>query len=190
MRHNIVNDVMKACVIAAFAFFMGFLAVTIGECVSCERESYAHGSELEVFRAVQLLQPAHPPAVAAAWAGVLFEAGVETDIDPLLLTAIAFRESSLRTSVVGDRGEVGPMQLHGAALAHRPSGCDPAEMSCSIRGGAAVLQWWQAQCSGSWSVWVGAYGLGRCPSEEDAEALGSVRRARALYERIGGRSWQ
>jgi soluble lytic murein transglycosylase-like protein len=147
--------------------------------------------EFAVMRAVQILQPSHAPPVAAAWAGVIYEAGAETGLDPLLIAAIAFRESSLREGVVGDRGEVGPMQLHGAALRHRPQGCDPADITCSIRGGAAVLQWWQAECNDPrWAIWIGAYGFGRCPSIEEAEDHRSVRRARELYERVGGERWE
>ena len=165
------------------------MAVHMGDCIqiACADEP----DEAEVVRAVELLQPGHGPAVAAAWGGVIFEAGIETDIDPLLIAAIAFRESSLREGVVGSRGELGPMQLHGVALAHRPQGCDPADIACSIRGGSAVLQYWRAECNDPrWAIWIGAYGFGRCPSIEEADAHRSVIRARDLYERIGGTQWQ
>lgn len=147
-------------------------------------------TEADVATAIRHLQPAHGAAVAAAWGSVIWEAGVEVDIDPLLLVALAFRESSLTEGVVGTRGELGPMQLHGAALRYRPGRCDPREIECSIRGGAAVLQWWRAECGEvPWSRWVGAYGLGRCPGIDEAEGLQSVRRARALYQRVGGSQW-
>jgi len=146
--------------------------------------------ELEVERAVLVLQPTYTPSQAAAWAGVLYAAGQETGIDPLLLTALAFRESSLRQDVVGSRGEIGALQLHGVSLRHLPRGCDPRELSCNVRGGAAFLQWVRATCGGPWDVWVGAYGLSRCPADGEAASLPSVRRARVLYEQIGGRGWR
>lgn len=140
--------------------------------------------------AVMKLQPMHTQEVAASWAGAFRSAGKESDIDPLLLIAIAYRESSIRDDVVGKLGEQGPMQLHGAALMHRPRACNPAEMTCSIRGGAAVLQYWRSACNDDrWAVWIGAYGLGQCPSYGDAAKLRSVQRARALYEKIGGDGW-
>ena len=160
---------------------------------SCESNAWASDeiTEAEVVRAVQTLQPGHSPPVAAAWGGVIWEAGQETSIDPLLITAIVFRESSIQEGVVGTRGEVGPMQLHGAALHFRPRRCDPREISCSIRGGSAVLSYWRAACNeDAWNIWVGAYGLGRCPAGDEAADLRSVRRARELYERIGGTGWE
>ena len=65
---------------------------------------------------------------AARLAGVFVGAAHETRTDPLLLVAIAMRESSLSERVerlerLGSRGERGLMQCHGAALRARPEAC-------------------------------------------------------------------
>ena len=86
------------------------------------------------------------------------------------------------------------MQLLGVAKSHAPREggrrCDTKEMRCNIRTGANFLAWCRDQCEGSWNVWVGAYGMSRCPSEQEAEKLRSVRRARKLYQQIGGEEWE
>lgn len=46
-------------------------------------------------------------------AGYFADAGERYDIDPVLLAYWAYRESSLRTDVVGKLGEVGLCQAHG-----------------------------------------------------------------------------
>ena len=151
--------------------------------------SAAFSGEEPAVQAIKTLQAAHSEARARNWARVFDRAGRETGIDSLLLVAIAHRETSLILGVVGTRGEVGLMQLHGLSLRHRPGRCNPKGVSCSIRAGAAFLQFCRATCGGSWNRWVGAYGLSRCPSEEEAKAMKSVRRARAIYESIGGKKW-
>jgi len=168
------------------AFVLGYFAVCSADVLADDDVT-----EAEVLEAVETLQPAHPPAVAASWAGIFFEAGRETGIDPLLLVAIGFRESSLRGAVEGALGELGAMQLHGIATLHRPRGCDLQDIGCNVRGGAAYLQFCRAHCNDErWSVWVGAYGMSRCPTIDEAEASRSVRRARNIYEQIGGEGWQ
>lgn len=154
-------------------------------------------SEMSVYHGIRQLSPQLDPAVAASWAGVLWHAGAETDIDPLLLTAIAFRESSFRDSVVGnpdapaEQQDIGAMQLRGAARQYMPRNCqDATDLSCNIRGGAAYLQYCRAVCGGSWDVWVGAYGMSSCPTEAAAAQLPSVIRAKTLYEQIGGTNWR
>lgn len=170
---------------------------------SCIREALANENEDEarVFAAVKQLQPRHPAPVAASWAGIIYEAGREASVDPLLITSIAFRESSLRPDVVGneddvpEKRDIGAMQLRGAARRYIPRGCDnPLELSCNIRGGANYLSFCRDRCGGSWNVWVGAYGARSCPSEEVAgdpsTRIGqSVRNARRIYESIGGTGW-
>lgn len=48
-------------------------------------------------------------------AAALSEIGDDYSIDPFLLLAMAFKEGSLRTDVVGKLGEVSTMQVHGVA---------------------------------------------------------------------------
>lgn len=184
----------KLSLMAFAAFVLGWFAVQLGDCdLSLERHAIgAEPTEEAVFSAVRILQPSHSPAVAAAWGGVIYEAGAESGIDPLLIASIAFRESSIQADVVGDLGEEGAMQIHGAAIAYAPRECqgNMLDMRCNIRTGAAVLQWWRAECQDErWAVWVGAYGFGRCPTYDEAVSHPSVQRARSLYDRVGGTEW-
>lgn len=159
----------------------------------CTEEVYAEEERDPIMDVVIELQPrfASEPMVAASWAAAFWFAGLESNIDPILLAVIAFRESSFQADVVGSRGEQGAMQLHGVALSHMPEGCEPTDVGCNIRGGAAVLNYWRERCHSSrWSVWVGAYGIGECPTHEEAELMPSVRVARSLYAHVGGEGWR
>lgn len=184
---------LLACV--ATTIFALVLADCIGGLRGCSSRAYANGGELAVLDGVQKLSPRMQPAVAASWAGVLFEAAREQSLDPLLLTALAFRESSFREGLRGDLGEEGAMQLLGVAKRAAPRGrdgrrCDTSQLRCNIRTGAAFLAWCRERCPGPWDVWVGAYGMSRCPTAAEAREHRSVKRARLLYEQIGGSRWE
>jgi hypothetical protein len=82
----------------------------------------------------------HPASRLPYWRRDLAEAISETaethDIPPLLITAIAFRESSLRTQVIGERGERGLLQVHGRAA----MGCDLETAAGQLDCGASWLR--------------------------------------------------
>lgn len=146
--------------------------------------------------AIQILQPSARTETARRWAGVFRNAGNETWIDPLLLVALSMRESSLLEAAEtgeyrGQLGEAGLLQVHGAALAWRPSDCDLPLVGarCQIHTGARVLQYWREACPGSTYRWVSAYGRGECPSEAEARSEGGVRLARRYYLGVGGERW-
>lgn len=187
-----MNKLQKAGIILIFLFVAGMVWLLTMD--ACESVAYAEDSnhvEEQVYEAVKQLQPAHDDAVAASWASILYTAGLENELDPLLVTTIAFRESSLLATVAdGRRGELGVMQVHGVARRHRPHGCMVREIGCNIRTGSAFLAWVRDHCGGPWDVWVGGYGMSRCPTAEEARELRSVRRARRIYESIGGTQWR
>jgi hypothetical protein len=163
------------------------VAVTLWAC-----ETLVYGEEGgpdHVAGAILELQPAHDETTATAMAAWFHEAGEEQGHDPLFLVAIAMKESSLTTTATGGVGEVGLMQVHGAAVQLRPEGCsrDLESPRCQVRTGAAWLALARRQCGPDRSDYLFAYGVGRCPrSHEEATKHRSVRRARAFYERIGG----
>jgi hypothetical protein len=151
----------------------------------------------EIASGVQTLQPGASEARAGRLAGVFHAAGHRNELDPLLLVALAFRESSLSKSVenlrrFGALNEIGLMQCHGKALHYRPRGCgwELVGARCQVETGAAYLAAARKQCGGSWYRWVGAYGLGRCPSEGYARKMRGVKNARRYYVRIGGKGWR
>ena len=162
----------------------------------CECCGAAYADEGPLVAAVRQLQPALGAESVAGYAATIREAGARTDLDPLLLLAVAYRESSLHPDVArcrrtGARGEQGVMQVMpgGYALRWAPDGCDQCEPVCSIHTGARFLAALREHCGGSTWRWVAAYGHRRCPSEERARADRSTVRARAIYQGIGGESW-
>jgi len=156
----------------------------------------AHCCESDVCNAMRILQPAMSEERAETLADIFESAGEETEIDPLLLVAIAFRESSFSERVErlehrGSLGELGLLQVHGAALRMRPEGCSETleGAACQIRTGARWLAFVRERCPGSTWRWLAAYGRGRCISEQDARGDRSARIAASYYRRIGGVRW-
>jgi hypothetical protein len=164
--------------------------------------SRACGDELasvtEVAAGIVKLQPATDLERAAELGLVFHRAAKRHDLDPRLLVAISFRESSLSRAVESGRirgrlGEVGLMQCHGVAIRrHKPSDCDwgLTGARCQVETGAAYLAAARRQCGGSWWRWVAAYGLGACPSEQQARGMASAKNAHRYYKKIGGQQWR
>ena len=149
-----------------------------------------------VAQAVRTLQPGASVERAEELARVIVDAGRETELDPLLITAITFRESSFARSresleSLGERGERGLMQVHGVALRFRPDACPHSleGAECQIRTGARFLAYCREACPGSQWRWVGAYGMSRCPSEQEAGMMPSVRVVARYHREIGGSGW-
>ena len=145
--------------------------------------------ETETTRAVRTLQPSIPRAVAAWYADQIDDAGEETGLEPLLLVALGFRESSYLPEVVlglrlGRLGETGILQTHGAALSMAPPRCHQSNPRCGIRTGARWLAHVRERCPGSRWRWVAGYAWRTCPSERSARRDKGARRARAIYCRI------
>jgi len=173
------------------------------------RPAYGSGNLFAITLACRELQPAMTEERATKLAAIFLQAGEETQIDPLLLVAISFRESSLseqveNREVLGKRGEIGLMQNHGVSLRFRPAECTknlevietvenearPGKRAyCQIHTGARWLQYVYTRCSGSHWRWVAAYGMSKCPSEQVGGMDLSTRRARKYYLKIGGREW-
>lgn len=182
----------------ALATVVGTMAAVLIALVVWSIEGKARGGDEvdAVAVAVRRLQPAVGLERADALAAVMVAAGAEVDVDPLLLVAIAMRESSLSLRVErldrrGARGELGLMQCWGAALELRPAGCDEQlhGADCQVRTGARWLAHARERCPGSTARWVMAYGAGRCPSEAEAHGDRLVAIARSHYARVGGERW-
>jgi len=189
-----MNKLQKAGIILIFLFFAGMVWMLTMDV--CDRVAYADsvaGITVEkVFQAVRKLKPLRNPQSAEYWAKVMHSAAIENDLDPLLVTAIVYRESSFVTVVRSEGGSIGPLQIKANGIAfhrHRPNNCDIRNMRCNIRTGAAFLAWVRGHCGEPWDVWVGGYGMSRCPTPREAGQLRSVRRARRIYESIGGTQW-
>jgi len=169
------------------------LAECVGECGGAWGEARPRTAV-----AVARLAPHLSAARAREIGGAIDAAASAAGLDPVLVAAIAARESSFRPSVLdgtvrGARGEVGIMQVlpGGAALRHAPSGCDQTELACSLATGCGYLAWLRDEgCPGSQWRWVAAYGRRRCPSEAEARQDAATLRARDYYRRVGGAAWR
>jgi len=83
-------------------------------------------------------------AIAAACA----EAEAAYGVPCLLLVAMMHHESRFDSTVIGKRGEIGLLQVHGAAA----RGCDLATIRGQVFCGAAWLQLGRSRCSDWWSA--------------------------------------
>jgi soluble lytic murein transglycosylase-like protein len=109
-------------------------------------------------------------ARAAAYAAIVVEEAqaVQPEIDPFLVVAIIYRESSFRPAVAGKRGEVGLMQIfpRGALMRTINKGVtkeDLGDARTNVRVGVSHLKFWQNKCGADDpAVWLSAYNSGRC----------------------------
>ena len=105
---------------------------------------------------------------------------VQPPIDPFLVAAIIFKESSFRAKVKGKKGEVGLMQImpRGSLTRTIIKGSMKGVRS-NIRVGVGHLHYWQKRCGrDKMDVWLSAYNAGRCKQTKYA------RRVKRLYCKI------
>ena len=104
---------------------------------------------------------------------------VQPKIDPFLVTAIAFKESSFRHKVKGARGEVGLMQiLPKGALTRtieRTTKKQLMDVRANVRMGVGHLSYWQKRCGpDNMDKWLSAYNTGRCKKTTYAKRIRRV----------------
>jgi len=147
-----------------------------------------------VLDAVKTLQPwyARPgnERDARRVAGIIRVAAERHAIDPRLAVAIAMRESSLRAGRVrGALGEQGMFQVMPNGYARRacPRDCALDQPHCNADVALCYLAHVRELCGSDdpW-VWIGAYGMRRCPTGREARAMTSTRRARAYLVAVAG----
>ena len=105
-------------------------------------------------------------ALRAEVAGYFAGAGVQYDIPPTLLVYWAYRESSLKTNVVGKLGEIGYGQVHGIARRTcQDGGHDPTTREGSIYCMAMLMDEGRRFCGSleSGLIW---YASGSCRGSE------------------------
>lgn len=145
--------------------------------------------------AIMALQPGVNETRAQRLAKIFEDTGNQYGFDPKFLIAIAFRESSLVSSIEDRRrfgkthNEIGLMQCHGAALSFRPDECSERLEGayCQIQTGTRYLAHIRDNvCSGStWKV-LACYGHGRCMTDYEARKDRGVKRVMRYYRAIGG----
>jgi hypothetical protein len=181
-------------------WFIGLCALLVVGVVCMQtRVSHATPPAFTCYEsAIHKLQPMMADERVRDLAQVFYEAGRESKIDPLLLIAIAFRESSLSMSVErlrrrGKKGEVGLMQVMpgSPAMMLRPGQCTE-ELNgarCQVLTGARWLAAVRDRCPGSPWRWTTAYGMRRCPTEQFSGMHYGTRYLREIYLSIGGLAW-
>ena len=102
---------------------------------------------------------------------------VQPAIDPFLVVAIIFKESSFRAKVKGQRGEVGLMQIMPrGALTRTITKESLTDVRANVRVGVGHLHYWQETCGeDDMLLWLSAYNKGKC------QRTGYGKRIRRLY---------
>lgn len=182
------------CVLAMMAFSMPIRAEQEAQ------PSYKTIDVEQVASAIKTLQPAANEQRANRLAELIVDAATESDLDPLLIVAVAMRESSFNPAVEslmvkGSRGELGLLQVHPKnrrALDMRPDDCDRglSTARCQIVTGARWLAYSRSTCPGSTWRWIVAYGSGQCVSEKAARINRGAAVAASFYARVGGVDWR
>jgi soluble lytic murein transglycosylase-like protein len=105
---------------------------------------------------------------------------VQPEVDPFLVVAIIFKESSFRAKVKGQRGEVGLMQIMPrGTLTRSITKEDLTNVRANVRVGVGHLHYWQETCGADDMIlWLSAYNAGRC------KRTGYGKRIRRLYCKI------
>ncbi len=105
---------------------------------------------------------------------------VQPPIDPFLVVAIIFKESSFRAKIKGKKGEVGLMQIMPRGTLTRSITKESmTDVRSNIRVGVGHLHYWQDRCGADdMDVWLSAYNAGKCKRTKYA------RRVRRLYCKI------
>lgn len=165
------NELLTQGFLAALFFllllFLATLGIMIFESTAGANEiaPYNEKPYIEVNKAIKWLTrlvPKHPVQKNKKWrselSAYIVEASYEYDLEPLLVTAVVFLESSFRKKAIGsDRPSIGLMQVHGVAL----NGCkdlDTAEGQ--LLCGSKWLRFCIDECEGSIAGGLALYGNG------------------------------
>ncbi len=123
----------------------------------------SQASEVEVMIAHLVKSVPHHPMNRADWGAKMAEqiviGATKFDIPHDLVTAISYRESSLRWKVIGPGGEEGIMQVHPFTI--RRFDCDMSTVAGQIDCGCKVLAWHHDRCGTDWEAALAAYGSKR-----------------------------
>lgn len=142
--------------------------------------------------AITRLAPRVSEDRARRLAGYIKEHSEESEIDPLLVTAIIMRESSFSHAVQTGRKVgraphkcVGLMQIHPWGPAHKLGGyLDLTDANANIRTGVMWLEYVRGVCGDTHWQWVAAYGMSRCPTYHQARRNAAAITARRLYCKV------
>jgi hypothetical protein len=148
----------------------------------------------EVDEAIRWLTrggPANPmqarPELRVETARSIHAAASENDLDPYLLAAMSFRESSFRLGARGALGEIGLMQIHGSAL-RKCRDLDMTLTSGQAMCGARHLRAMADHC-GDITSGLTAYASGSCIARTDKTSRLVANRLR-MAQRLASKPWE
>lgn len=87
---------------------------------------------------------------------------VQPEIDPYLVVAVIFKESSFRSKVRGQKGEYGLMQILPGTFTKGLEKNELLRVRTNIRVGVGQLHHWKVTCGDDMDVWVSAFNAGEC----------------------------
>lgn len=134
--------------------------------------------------------PMTDPVARQDMSKAVHAAAIESDLDPYLLTVLAYRESSFRSWAVGSsRGEIGVIQVHGHPLREcKRDGLDMTRTDGQLRCGARYLRALSNHC-GDVTRGLTAYACGRCEAPTDKIAREVASRLR-LAHKLASKPWK
>lgn len=202
-----IDRMVGTCLVLVSLLLVGWV---FGRMAFCEEATSARYTSAEAIQRLTTigLQPLTIDRRAELLGAIVDSVSAQLDFDPLLIVALAFRESRWHPSIergekVGRHGEHGLMQVNPRnhkAIAMRPGGCSEtlqpepgfgdsfgvSAAECQIVTGARWLAYVREVCpSDSPWPWVYAYKHGQCPSESRALAEPSTRWVLKLCRQIG-----
>lgn len=113
-------------------------------------------------------------------APVIVQEARRAQVDPLVVAAIALRESSLISQARGRRGELGVMQVMPATGAHHCKGLNLLDARQNIRCGARLLGRAMRACGDVGPALSRYNGNGCVPSRYSAKVLAMLSRREAI----------
>ncbi len=154
--------------------------------------SFARGVDIRIESiqtAIKQLQPRISSDRLSKLSSYISVHSRESKIDPLLVTAIIFRESSFSYALQIGRETgreplkcIGLMQIAPWGAAHKLGGyMDLTDADINIRTGVMWLEYSESICGDTMWQWVAAYGMSSCPSYHKARRDTATITARRLY---------
>ncbi|MCP4599013.1 MAG: lytic transglycosylase domain-containing protein [Proteobacteria bacterium] len=175
IKNRGLESVMKD---AAAAMFLWLMTYAVFLSIPSARAEACNEDVIDVVESIDwLLKPApkrqlaRKPEKKRQLANDIISAAAEWDVPPLLLTVIAFCESSFRTHALGRLGEKGLTQVHGMAS----KGCVLDNQRGQLSCGARWLARSKRICK-DWKGAISAYACGSCnPSSERVKRIVKAR---------------
>jgi len=145
--------------------------------------------QTKVQNGILSLEPSVSKERAVLISRYIVEHSTESRIDPLLVTALIYKESRFNLQVQSGK-RVGPsplycmglMQIAPYGAAHKLADfCDLTDIDCNIRAGVIWLEYSRLECGQTHWQWLASYRMSFCPSYRRAKSNYATRKVRDHY---------